>query len=326
MNWVPRYSIRSILVGITILAVLQSCSPQDGGAEVATTKPADQATSPLIVTPVTSDELANMAYSGIYDIAVTLKDGRWEGEPFVEGGASRPAVGMVDNFLLTGDLDNNGLDEAVVLLWESSGGSGVMNYVAAVGRRDGDTVNLGTALIGDRVQLRNGRIADGTIELDIIQQGPNDAACCPSQLASRFWTLDANGLNEGEAKIAGTLSLDDIAGQEWVLRHLKWNESVPVQPEVTLVFDGERLTGKSACNRYFAIVTAGDMPGDLAVSQIGGTRMACPGEVMDHESNYLEALGNVARYGFLVGKLVLTWRKDGVTNTMLFVPREHQEQ
>jgi len=216
MNWVPRYSIRSILVGITILAVLQSCSPQDGAAEVATTKPADQATSPLIVTPVTSDELANMAYSGIYDIAVTLKDGRWEGEPFVEGGASRPAVGMVDNFLLTGDLDNNGLDEAVVLLWESSGGSGVMNYVAAVGRRDGDTVNLGTALIGDRVQLRNGRIAGGTIELDIIQQGPNDAACCPSQLASRFWTLDANGLNEGEAQIAGTLSLDDIAGQEWV--------------------------------------------------------------------------------------------------------------
>ena len=47
---------------------------------MATTKPADQATSPLIVTPVTSDELANMAYSGIYDIAVTLKDGRWEGD------------------------------------------------------------------------------------------------------------------------------------------------------------------------------------------------------------------------------------------------------
>ena len=181
---------------------------------MATTWPAAQTTSPLIVTPVTSDELANMAYSGIYDNAVTLKDGRWEGEPFVEGGASRPAVGMVDNFLLTGDLDNDGLDEAVVLLWESSGGSGVMSYVAVVGRRDGDTVNLGTALIGDRVQLRNGRIADGTIELDIIQQGPDDAACCPSQLASRFWTLGANGLNEGEAQITGTLSLDDIAGHQ----------------------------------------------------------------------------------------------------------------
>ena len=214
MNQVPRYSIRSILVGITILAVLQACSPQDGDAEVAATRPAVQAASPLIVTPVTSDELANMAYSGIYDNAVTLKDGRWEGEAFVEGGASRPAVGMVDNFLLTGDLDNDGLDEAVVLLWESSGGSGVMSYVAVVGRRDGDTVNLGTALIGDRVQLRNGRIADGTIELDIIQQGPNDAACCPSQLASRFWTLGANGLNEGEAQITGTLSLDDIGGHQ----------------------------------------------------------------------------------------------------------------
>ena len=60
----------------------------------------------------------------------------------------------------------------------------------------------------------NTSAVDGTIELDIIQQGLNDAACCPSQLASRFWTLGANGLNEGEAQITGTLSLDDIGGHQ----------------------------------------------------------------------------------------------------------------
>jgi len=66
---------------------------------VATTKPADQATSPLIVTPVTSDELANMAYSGIYDIAVTLKDGRWEGDR-VQLHNGRIADGTIENVTL----------------------------------------------------------------------------------------------------------------------------------------------------------------------------------------------------------------------------------
>jgi heat shock protein HslJ len=66
------------------------------------------------------------------------------------------------------------------------------------------------------------------------------------------------------------------------------------------------------------------LPGELAVSQAGGTRMACPGEIMDLERSYLEALGNVSRFSFLAGKLVLVWQKDDVTNTMLFVSREQQ--
>ena len=72
----------------------------------------------------TAFELAHATYSGIMDEPVTLTGGRWEGEPFVEGGASRPTVGLVDHFILTGDLDGDGLDEAVTFLWESSGGSG----------------------------------------------------------------------------------------------------------------------------------------------------------------------------------------------------------
>ena len=50
--------------------------------------------------------------------------------------------------------------------------------------------------------------------------------------------------------------------------------------------------------------------------------MACPDTIMATEERYLEALGNVTRYSFLTGKLALTWEKDGVMNTMLFIPRE----
>jgi heat shock protein HslJ len=271
----------------------------------------------------TQEQLANMSYMGIYEHAITLTNGRWEGDPFMAEAASRPAVGLVDDFILTGDLDADGNDEAVILLWESTGGSGTYKYIAVTGMRNDKPFNLGTALIGERVQVRAGRIVGNRIELDVVQQGPGDAACCPSQKATRYWTLDTTGLHVHASQITGTLSLADLAGTEWVLNRLDANESLAEQSEITLVFDGDRISGKSACNRYFAgVKETGKLPGDLRVSEIGGTRMACPEEVMTLENRYLAALGSVTRYSFLAGKLALTWRKGNVTGTLLFVPRQ----
>jgi heat shock protein HslJ len=282
------------------------------------------AASPAAAAP-SFDQLANMAYTGIFRQPVTLKNGRWEGSPFVAGGTSRPAVGLVKDFTLTGDLNHDGKDEAVVLLLESSGGSGNYGYVAVVGMRDGKPFNLGTALIGDRVQVRAGRIAGNRIELDVVEAGPNDAACCPSQTATRSWTLDATGLHVNASRNTGTLSLADLAGPQWVLSRLKSDEPLAAQPEITLVFDGDRISGKSGCNRYFATVKpAGGLPGGLRVSRIGSTRMACPDDIMARETGYLEALAAATRFSFVSGKLALTWKKDGVTHSMLFVPRQQQ--
>jgi heat shock protein HslJ len=48
--------------------------------------------------------------------------------------------------------------------------------------------------------------------------------------------------------------------------------------------------------------------------------MACPGELMDVEHQYLDALTHVTGFSFLAGKLILTWEKDGSWSTMLFTP------
>ena len=74
----------------------------------------------LEVTPVeaaapTPEQLGNIAYQGIFQHTITLTNGHWVGEPFVTGGSSRPAVGLIDDFILTGDLNADGKDEAVVL-------------------------------------------------------------------------------------------------------------------------------------------------------------------------------------------------------------------
>ena len=83
--------------------------------------------SNAIKTPVMNDA-ANMLYHGIYDNKdITLKDGKWSGKPYVQGAASRPTAGLIKNFTLSGDIDDNGIQERVVFLWESSGGSGTRN-------------------------------------------------------------------------------------------------------------------------------------------------------------------------------------------------------
>jgi heat shock protein HslJ len=192
--------------------------------------------------------------------------------------------------------------------------------------RNDKPYTLDTALIGEHVQVQAGRIVGNMIELDVVQQGPRDAACCPSQKATRYWDLDASGLHVNPSRITGTLSLADIAGTEWVLHRLEMNEPLAEHPEITLILEGDRIAGKGGCNRYFAAVEeGGHLPGDLHIREIGSTRMVCPESVMTLEKRYLEALGKVSRYSFIAGKLALTWWESGATGTLLFVPRQPQQ-
>jgi heat shock protein HslJ len=49
--------------------------------------------------------------------------------------------------------------------------------------------------------------------------------------------------------------------------------------------------------------------------------MACPEAVMRVEQRYLAALAGVSRFGFLAGRLALTWSADGAMHTLLFERR-----
>jgi heat shock protein HslJ len=267
------------------------------------------------------DELASATYRGIGDEPVTLREGVFEGEPFAPGGAARPRVALAPGFHLTGDLDGDGAPEAVVLLSESAGGSGTRVYLALVARRGGSLANTGTAFLGDRVQVADAAIAGGRIELSVVQAGADDAACCPSHKATRVFAPGAAGLVEVETRPAGRLSLADLGGADWVLSHFDRNDPAPAEPEVTLRLEGEQLVGSSGCNRYFGRARAGEAPGDLEVGPVGGTRMACPEAVMRVEQRYLAALAGVSKFGFLAGRLALTWSADGAMHTLLFERR-----
>lgn len=142
--------------------------------------------------------LQNATYGGIYDEAVQLTDGYFEGKPFVEGGASRPTVMLIDRFNFFGDLDGDGVEDAAVILAENSGGSGVFIYLAAMVSQDGALVNVATQLLGDRLQVDSVVIDSGQIVVTGVTHGPDDPMCCPTLEMTAQYQLQGDTLVEQE--------------------------------------------------------------------------------------------------------------------------------
>lgn len=300
--------LHNIVAGLIGLSVLAACQERDAPESA--------------VTMLTEKQLANATYEGIYDGPVTLNDGEFLGDPFVEGGASRPSLQLVDDFLVRGDVNGDGVDEAVVLLAESSGGSGTFIYLSVVGQRDGKLLNMGTVPLGDRVQVRQSEIRDGVVSIDVVQAGPDDPACCPSEAATREWRLDGGVLVEQETKVTGELTVESLDGVEWVLVRFGDGQDAPQEPELTLVFDNGRVAGHGGCNRYMGGVRTGASGGDIAFGPLAGTMMACPQDLMDLERRFLKALSGVRKFGFLTGRLALSTVDDeGQMTTLVFEGR-----
>ena len=312
------------LVLATLATILLACGQHQAPTNEESEAPA---TTAQPAGPPSLDEIANATIHGIYDEPVQLQAGKYEGEPFEPQGASFPRVGLIDEFLLTSDLDGDGVEEAIVMLWESSGGSGTYGYLAAMDREGSAVVNIATAEIGDRVQLRDSRISGNRVELDVLRAGPQDAGCCPGEMTILAWELEDDSLIPVDSGVEPErLSIAAFAGPEWVLRSLDHDEPAPGEPEITLLFEDNRIAGGSGCNRYMGSVTEGDMPGDLTVGLLAGTMMACPPEVMELEDRYRQRLERAFKIGFFLGDLALSFEKEeGSMGLMRFRPRQPGE-
>jgi heat shock protein HslJ len=296
------------LLMVVMVIVFLSCNRNH-------TKPPDD----IVQEDWSLDALKNATYSGfsVHDGPVKLINGRWEGKPYVDGGASRPSVHFVDDFYRIGTVADH--DAAIVFLAESTGGSGIRLYLAVVEKNGSALVNMSTTPVGDRVQIRDARIEEGTIAVDVLQAGPEDAACCPGELATRRWHLAGNRLaaleTEGQVE---RFSIDIIAGTIWRLSHWNVEDAAPAEPAITLVYEDGQFAGSSGCNRYFASVKAGNNPGILEVGPAGTTRMLCPENIMAVEKRFLKQLNGVSKLGFMAGELALSYEFNGKLGCMRF--------
>lgn len=308
---------RSIMPGLAVtliagaLFALAGCGDKEATEQEAAAVPAGPPPAPTL------EQLKGATVSGVFDQAVTLADGKYDGPPAVEGGASHPTLMLWDSAVVFGDMDGATGDEAVAMLSSNSGGSGELVYVAVFGVRDGELENLATTQVGDRTKLQNLWLQGGKVVMDVVEAGPSDAACCPTQLARKTYVLDGGALKESKSDVLGTLTVATLSANEWQLVSID-DQPLPADAKPPVIhFEREGIRGFAGCNRFTASVKE-TAPGVIEVGPAAATRMACPGPGMDMEQQFLAALGKVNGYTFLAGRLALTWAgKDG-SGRMLF--------
>ncbi len=308
-----RRSIKSGLAG-TLLAsaflVLAGCGGKQA-PEQAAAVPAGPPPTP------TMEQLKGATVSGVFDQAVTLTDGKYDGPPPADGGASHPTLMLWDSAVVFGDLDGAPGNEAVAMLSSNSGGSGEFVYVAAFGVRDGKLENLGTAEVGDRTKLQNLWAQGGKVVMDVVEAGPADPACCATQLARKTYAFEGGALKQTKSDVLGTLTVSTLSANEWQLVSIG-GQPLPADTKPPLIhFEREGIRGFAGCNRFTASVKE-TAPGVIEIGPAAATRMACPGPEMDLEQTFLAGLAKVNGYTFLAGRLALTWSDKDGSGLMLF--------
>ncbi len=250
-------------------------------------------------------QLLQSSYTGIYDDAVKLSNGYYAGAPFIEGGASRPTVTLIDDLIAYGDLNGDGQQDAAVLLLDNSGGSGDFIYLAAVINDNGNARNIATQLVGDRVQFRNLKISSGNITADTITIADGESYAQPSLKMHLLYQLQGDKLVQLSSENQGSLSAADLEGTSW--KQQDEQQTPPPEShtgEITANFKDGKISGSAACNRYSASLEDHGK-GRITTGPAISTRMACPPPLMEQESVYLNFLSKVEGFRLSFGKLVL---------------------
>lgn len=134
----------------------------------------------------TVSQFANFSYDfGPEDKrTVPLKDGFWKDPE--EGGST---FELIKEMIALGDLDGDKAEDAVVMLKETSTGTGRFYFLFVLMNRGGKLVQLdapewlGDRSVIQRVSIDRRRI----IGVRFITHTPNDPACCPSlQVENRY--------------------------------------------------------------------------------------------------------------------------------------------
>ena len=253
----------------------------------------------------TLEQLQSATVSGVFDQAVTLAGGKYQGAPVEPGAASRPELLLWEPSVRFGDVDGQPGSEAVAMLSSTGGGSGEFVWVAVFGVRDGQLANLGTAAVGDRARLQSLWLERGKIVMDVVEVGPGEAACCGTQVARKTYAMQDGKLAQQSSEVRGVLALSMLAANEWTLVEMD-GQPLPAGIEPPLVhFEGGTVRGFAGCNRFNATVTEAK-PGEIKVGPPMATKMACPPAQMDLEQKFLAQLGAAKGYSFVAGQLALT--------------------
>jgi len=173
--------------GAGVLIALAACGPSQ----------APDAPLPPAGTSLTLAQLRSAEYRSQWPATglARLVNGLYR-ERAAPGSATEILVRATDWYAF-GDLDADGLPDAVIVLEADPGGSGVFFDLVPVLNRGGQAMPLTPTLLGDRVEIEFVEISsDGSVSVQMIKHGPDDPQCCPTLDVIQRYRLEGEQLVE----------------------------------------------------------------------------------------------------------------------------------
>jgi len=176
-------------------ATMGGCGREAPAPAERTTEPPTQDGSPSPpVAAVTRRDLEGLTYSSEFagPGRVTLLDGVYQ-EPVMPGAATVTLV-LLTEYVAFGDLNGDGVGDAVAVLETDPGGSGVFFELVGVVATDKGPRQIAAESLGDRTDIEGIAIDDGVVSIDLITHGPEDPMCCPTARERRSYRLVGDSL------------------------------------------------------------------------------------------------------------------------------------
>ena len=98
---------------------------------------------------------------------IKLVNGTYLLKPLPGESQSDYYVKLDEDHVVFGDLNNDGLEDAVVILTSRSGGTGVFSQLTVVINNNGLPLNVANEDLGDRAQINSLKIISSTISIDV---------------------------------------------------------------------------------------------------------------------------------------------------------------
>jgi heat shock protein HslJ len=290
---------------------LAGCARQDSAAP-ATTAEVAKPTAP------TRDQLLGATVTGVFGAPVTLTAGRYEGPPAEADAASRPTLKLWDSTIEFVDVDGTPPEEGVALLTSSEGGSGTFSHLGVFSVQDGKAATVGVVPLGDRVQLFRSWHEPGKVMLDVVEPGPGEPACCPTQLSRKAFGWKDGKLQQLSSAVVSGLSVNLLAATDWMLVEMDGQPLPAGAMPPTALIQYDKAAGFSGCNRYTGPITEAS-PGNVKLGELAVTRKACDAVANEIEAAFLDRMRATTSYRFEAGRLLLVAPQPGQPpRTLLF--------
>lgn len=264
-------------------------------------------------------ELANATYPSQYASAgsATLENGRFS-EPAAPGSATEIKISLTRH-LAYGELNDQ--PAAAIVLSSDPGGSGSFYDLHVMVSQNGQPVSVASTLLGDRVQINSMTIENNQIVVDMVQAGPDDPLCCPTQQVVKTFAWQGDQLVEISSQLVeDESSMPELVGPVWLWQQTLMNNGDQFTPDnpgnytVQFMADGT-VSVQADCNQVNGTYT---LDGNALTIALGpSTLAACPeGSLGDQ---FVANLSGAAIYFFQEGDLYIDLMFD--SGTMRFSPQ-----